>query len=350
MKPVYLFIRLYYNSPFQSLVRIPHRQSSLTSQNPKMENFAAVKDNLLVTSCYSKQQGLLSIWDGTTHAYLGGLGELRGNTGKVICAKFSPDNTKLATIAGEPGILTVWNVEKLNVIIVIKLDDPIFSLCFHSNGNELLGKDKSFINTWDLSDSPQTLVKIPAASKVPHCFCLSWDNSVIFASGLNAAKEECLLKSWDYESRQELSNFQFPQGLHQVAACPSDHDEVAISFSDGRIIIFMVATGSVRYDMPLQGLLVPVLKYNSDGTILVTCTVDGIARILDTSNWAIRCISCVAGRVSTFSLNFEETKLALVDETGVRIVDLDSAVPTHIIAGETSCGLCWANRPLLVLM
>ena len=54
--------------------------------------------------------------------------------------------------------------------------------------------------------------------------------------------------------------------------------------------------------------------------------------------------------ILTGTLNFDETKLALVDETGVRIVDLDSAVPTHIFAGETSCGLCWANRPLLILM
>jgi WD40 repeat protein len=309
-----------------------------------MENFAALQNDLLVTSC----SNLINIWDGLTYTHLG---TFSGHTSEVHCVNFSMDNTKLASV-GADLVGIVWRIENLAEIARVILSNSPISVCFSNSGEELITSDTEEITVWDYR-TQKTLRTIRNDRWRSDCQAyLSSDNSIIVSPSYEGNRfrdqGQTILKCWDYVTCEQRSSIEFTLVITQIAVSPSDGMEIAVGFKDGKLEIWDMSSCVVKYEGKHHKREITALHYHSSGIKLCSSSLECKIVILNTVNGEKSIVS-MAAVIHTISLNPDETTIAVRCGKVVRIVNAFTGKIIRVIESKHGDCMCWSNRTQSIL-
>jgi WD40 repeat protein len=315
-----------------------------------MENFETIKDNLLVSSRRFK----LQLWDATTYALLGTLGENGEYKHSIECAAMSQDNCMLASATHQEII--GWDLKTKTISVNISCR-RIINVCFSKEGTELIGGTGENIYVWNLATG-EILREASFPERTPPdnyklFFCLSPDNSVLIAAGGSNCNFEGVIKVIDYHSCEPQATHAFgDSAIMGAAVSPTNSDEIALAF-DAELVIVQLVEGIVsvkcRYSQRTQ--LIPVPVYSADGSKLYSSTRVGTVFAIDTITGLRSEIAESPGYLSEICLSPDDTTLVAMDYGVIRIIDIASGALIKSVITEVRGGVCWSNRkPQVILL
>ena len=104
--------------------------------------------------------GTARLWDTRT---LGFIGELRGHTGRIRAAAFTPDG-RFAATASEDRTTRLWEIATRRTLLELRgHDGPVVSVDFSSDGAAIVtgGTDcRALVYSWELGGTVAQLVEL----------------------------------------------------------------------------------------------------------------------------------------------------------------------------------------------
>ena len=94
--------------------------------------FAISPDGRLAAA--GQENGAISFWNLKTSEFLRTLGEYRGSVSSLI---FSPDGTRLITMHGSGGQISIWDLESGQALLSLPVEGMEFDTVFSPDGRVL---------------------------------------------------------------------------------------------------------------------------------------------------------------------------------------------------------------------
>lgn len=237
-------------------------------------SFPNQKGNLIAVSSNDNTVKLLEISSGQ------GLSSFSGHQTRVRAAAFSPDGKYLLTKSNSEYIL--WEIESSTIMLEIPAplgDAQILGAAFSQDGQYIALIDKdSAITIFEIESAQQTLSFQPGLD----ILAIAFNPDGTYLAGAGRAVFAAI---WDVASGEVVNTLD----LLQLPVSSGQAQDETITFSpDGN----RLALSGIIWD-PVNGqMLFPLLGhtqgltsqvFNSDGTRLITASLDGIVRIWDLS-------------------------------------------------------------------
>jgi WD40 repeat protein len=324
------------------------------SKSNEMENFEALKDNLLATS----RHNVIHLWDGGTGSTFLQLGTLLGHRTQISFVRFSLDNSKLVSVGFEDDYAIVWDLATLTELVRVSLPANSMKYAFFSNGDgaELITRDFYAIRVWDISARQVMKRSILTGTGVTSSICLSLDNSVIVAVGHDGEGNQRVLRSWDFETCDLKSEVALDGNPTRVALCPTDNNEVVVGFSDGKVRIWDLAAAVIIMEKCWGTVYMSAVWYSSCASRLVSCSFQGNYTVFNRASGALEASGALTKDVNHCVFDVtgspDNTAVAAATDRGVIIVELLTGTTIKEIEFNNRNGscLCWAHHTHVILL
>lgn len=220
-----------------------HKYSISTETNEELISSVQISpDQKVFASCSSK--GVLRVHDLKSGALSA---TLKGHTKGVSAVAFSPIDSNILASCSDDLTVRLWNIAKEKCIRILKKHTyHITTVCFNSKGNLLIsgGADETIV-VWDLT-SGRSLKTLAAHSDPVSSVCLTPDDSIIVSASYDG-----LMRLFDLESGQCLKTLVYNSSTHGTATAstsdvvnfPISHVEVT---PNGKYILSSSLDGKIR--------------------------------------------------------------------------------------------------------
>jgi WD40 repeat protein len=226
-------------------------------------------------SASGSEDGTATIWD---IASARKLAVLRGNTGEVEDAAFSPDGTRVLT-AGANGRTIIWSTVTDAPVQVLPGKAPVGSAAFNRSGTLVLTAAGESAFVWNASDG--RLLRTLSDPSVVRGLGV---NTAAFSpngSEIVTANSDGTAIIWNASSAKPLFVLHGDTATVNSAAFSPDGRQVVTASQDHRAIIWSAATGKKLETLEGHGGAVLDAQFSPNGVKLVTAEANGSAIIWD---------------------------------------------------------------------
>jgi eukaryotic-like serine/threonine-protein kinase len=202
---------------------------------------------------------------------------LRGHTGDVYHAEFSPDGRTLVS-CGKDGAARFWDVATGRPLrtITIQAAGDVNWADFSSDGRILAtASDDGTVRLWDAATCASQAV-IPAHKGVAVYVRFVSDGRLV-----SAGRNDGEIKLWDLATRREITSARANEGLLENVAFSPDGKTLATAGGDGRPRLWNAANLSPIPTDLQYGSTVFGIAFSADASRLVTGDVDRRVRTWD---------------------------------------------------------------------
>ena len=204
---------------------------------------------------------------------------LRGHTGRVTSAAWSPDGKSLVT-ASDDGTARVWDAASRQLLhTLIGHTNVVRSAAWSPDGKSLVTASED--NTARVWDAASGQLRLTLTGHTDAVLSAAWSpdgKSLVTASGGGTARV------WDAASGQLRATFDDHTGALFSAAWSPDGKSLVTASGGGPVRVWDVASRQLR--LTLTGHTAQVLSaaWSPDGRQIVTASADGTARVWDAAN------------------------------------------------------------------
>ncbi len=225
------------------------------------------------------------IWNAQTGK---SLVELRGHTGEVTSARFSHDG-KLVVTASKDSRARVWEVTQVTEQVTSNLAVKLLNTFIHNKAvnSAVFSPDGQTVAT----ASEDTTARLWAsrgfktaefrAEKGPlTSAAFSRDGQLVLTTSRNGAPQV-----WDYETREKVADLPgYLNRVRSVAASPNGRF-IVIAAGDSPKVQVRLLSGRVVASLEEHTKPVVSIAFNRGGSLMVTASQDGTARVWQTEQW-----------------------------------------------------------------
>ena len=203
---------------------------------------------------------------------------LEGHAEKVWNASFSPDGKRLLTVSWDLSV-KVWDVARGALLSTLEGDADVASAVFNADGTRVLTAADNFARVWDVR-SGKLLLTIKGHTETVENASFSPDGTRIVTSSWDRTA-----KVWDAETgalERTLSGHNY--GVMNAAFSPNGDRIVTVS-KDNTAKVWDAHSGKELNTLFGHSDEVWSVAFSADGKRLVTVSWDKSARVWDTSDY-----------------------------------------------------------------
>jgi WD40 repeat protein/serine/threonine protein kinase len=275
--------------------------------------------------------------DATFKIWDAGSGQLirsqAGRSDSVICAAYSPDGSRIATGGGSDNTVQLWDAASGAPFRTLRGHaGAVASVVFSPDGGRVAsaGTDET-IRLWDV-DTGREVRTLRGHSKGLNRLAYSRDGQ-----RLASASHDGTVRLWDAASGALVRTLSAHEGGAWGVAFSPDGRRVASCGSDATVRLWDAASGQELLTMRGHGAAVHTVAYSPDGRRLASSSVDGTARLWDAgSGQTLQTLSGHAGMVHFVSFSPDGRRLASCGTEGtVKLWDVVSEHEALTLRGHS---------------
>jgi WD40 repeat protein len=272
--------------------------------------------------------GTARVWNTESGA---SLHVLRGHSGRVLSASYSPDG-KLVVTAGADGTARVWDAGNgASLRILYDHEGRVFSAVFDRDGRRIVtaGEDET-ARVWDTRSGKQLRVLRGHAGFV-RTAAFSPDGRLVVTAG-----DDGTARVWDSRAGVRLAVLRGHKGIVYGAAFSPDGKLVVTAGADATARIWDVTGGAAIHVLRGHEAALNIAAFSHDGKLVITASDDGTARVWDARKGAGLYVLRGHGAVvnsAAFSPDGTLVVTAGADGTA-RVWDARSGAALHVLRGH----------------
>jgi WD40 repeat protein len=330
----------------------------------------------------------VKVWDAATGREVL---TLRGHTGEVISAAFSPDGTRLASAGlvydaqkNTSGELKVWTLETGRELFGKGTAEVVNGLAFSPDGRRLAAASSdSSVSVLDASDghelfalkghtldvlgvayspdgsrlataSADRTLRVWDARTGRELFSLQGHTDTVWGvawspdgTRLASASDDRMVKVWEARASQEPLTLRGHTVEVRGVAFSPDSQRLASAGRDGAVKVWDAATGRLGLTLDGQGGPVQGVAFSPDGGRLAAANEDGTVKVWDAQTGGLALILAGhKGSVRAVAYSPDGTRLASASEDGtVKLWDAQTGGEALVLKVHTLPVLSVAFRP-----
>jgi serine/threonine protein kinase len=206
---------------------------------------------------------------------------LKGHTGGVYSASWSPDGLQIVT-AGHDGTARVWDAKSGTEPLTLKgHTSALYTASFSPDGSRVVTSSyEGTTRVWDARTGAE-LLTLKGRAGFQRSASFSPDGSRVIAGGY-----EGTAWVWDAKSGAELFTLKVHTGHLYTASWSPDGSRVVTSGLDGKARVWDAGTGAELLTLKGHAGSVSSASFSPDGSRVVTGGVDGKSRVWDAKSGA----------------------------------------------------------------
>lgn len=273
---------------------------------------------------------------------------LTGHTAPVTAIAVSPDQTWIATCAGDRSV-RLWEVATgLQRAVLTGHREPLLAVAICPDGSWLAAGDQAgMVHLWDAVTGARRLA-FRAHTAAVSALAVSWD-----AAQLATIGHDRTVRVWDAVTGGQRALLRTPHGWMRTVGAEADGKWLAVSSENSSVRVDGRATGQQRSMMQGYGGWRRAVAEDGPQSWAAAAGEDSRVRIWDVTDGQERVVvQGPAGRVSTIAVSPARGWLATGNHRGtVRVWDVLTGRQRAILRGHTasvSCIAAAADAALLV--
>jgi WD40 repeat protein len=268
---------------------------------------------------------------------------LKGHSGWVTSASFSPDGSRIVTSSG--SVVRIWDAATGAEVRARRwLWGFISSAAFSPDGLRIVmaGPDE-LARVWDADGTGLLVLKAPKNEGLEleprdstTGASFSADGRRILTTGFRNPGLDGLVRVWDATTGALLQTIQGGKRLGSASFSP-DASCIVIADEDGTARVIELANGAERLVLRGHEGAVLSVAFSRDGTRIVTAGVDSTVRIWDATTGAeVRALRGHRGQVSSAAFSPDGTRIVTAGiDRSARIWDAATGSEQLIFRGHT---------------
>jgi len=231
---------------------------------------------------------------------------LKGHTGDVVHATFSPNGNKVVT-ASDDGTIRLWNARNGKLLKVLLHKNPTTRAIFHPNGNRIAIVLYNIIYLWDVNNEKRLKDLLEHQWRIRH-IVFSPDGKYL----LSVSSDKTIL--WNINNG-EFKVLKEQEDKITYAAFNSSSSHVVTSGADKTVRIWDVDSTKVVNVLQGHEEKVNYATFNADGTLVVTASDDDTARIWNLTNGTSIVLGGHKGNVNYANFSPDKKYIVTTSET-----------------------------------
>jgi WD40 repeat protein len=170
------------------------------------------------------------------------VGTVGGHQGLILCNKYSPDGTLLAT-TGQDGVAKLWDAATFKQVAVLRgHKDQIRSMIFSPDGRTLVtGSHDDTIRLWAVPTG-EWLATLAGHRDTASALAITPDGRTLASSG-----PDLTVRLWNLETRREVTSLPHPTPIVHLMFLP-DAGALLLGDRDARAVQFLRAPSMAEID------------------------------------------------------------------------------------------------------
>ena len=260
------------------------RQASTTARRENYYSSIALAQSKIAEGAIENARAILASapreyrhweWGRLMHLCQLHLFELRGHSGEIWMADFSPDGQRIVT-AGSDGA-KLWDAEDGRELRTFKPEKPTFAVAFSPDGQRVVTGNYQIAAIWDCQTG-RLLLQLEGhkGRSVVRSVSFSSDGRLVVT-----ASDDGTAKIWRTDTGREMRTLKGHSGRVSSASFSPDGERIVTASVDGTARVWASRTGRVVLTLAGHSGLVNTVSFSSDGRRIVTASDDGTAKVWD---------------------------------------------------------------------
>jgi len=296
----------------------------------EQNNVTRVRELLEETATASERGFEWYYWQRQMHLELQ---VLRGHTGPILAAAYSPEGGRIVTGSAD-RTAKVWDAGSGKELIrLVGHKEPIRSVAFSPDGRRIV------TGSWDGT------AKVWDATTAALMHTLTGHEAQVFSVAISSNGQRIAtgsfdqtVKIWDATTGNELLTFRGHSNRVWAVAFSPDGERVVSGGWDQTAIVWEASNGKVLHTLHGHQGAVFAVAFSPDGRRVVTGSEDHRARVWDASGGALR-LTLKGHTAPVFSVAFAPDRKGILtggDDQTARVWDADNGEELRVFKGHGS--------------
>ncbi len=257
---------------------------------------------------------------------------LRGHTGMVTCAAYSPDGRRLVSASMTDQTFKIWDVGTGQLIRSAGLTEGVICAAYSPDGRSIAsgGGSDNTVKLWDAASGALIgTLRGHSASAVSVAFSPD-------GGRLASASTDETIKLWDAKTGREVRTLRgHTKGINRLAYRP-DGQHIASASHDGTVKLWDAASGALVRTLSAHSNGAWGVAYSPDGRRVASCGSDAAVRLWDAaSGQELLTLSGHGAAVHTVAFSPDGRRLASSSVDGTaRLWDASSGQSLQTLSGH----------------
>ncbi|MBK9187504.1 MAG: protein kinase [Phycisphaerales bacterium] len=270
------------------------------------------------------------------------LAELKGHTGEVRSAAFSPDGTRIVTTSTD-GTARVWDVATGTTLTELKgHTDSVNSAAFSPDGTQIVtASSDGTTRVWD-SATGESIAKFTGHMGRVNTAMFNPDGTRIVT-----ASDDATVRVWDAMTRGAIAVFTVHMGIVKSAAFSPDGTRIVTTSMSGPAWVLDAATGTSHAKLRSLAHARSYAVFSPDSPRIVTESYDQTLRVSDGATGATLAeLKGHTGLVNSAAFSPDGTRIVTAsDDTTARVWDAATGATLIELRGHSDCATSAAFSP-----